>query len=779
MHTYSDFYNALFQGATNGLVSIFIKDAGQPPKTIFVSVQSLDTELAAIVQENPSATIFYSMGLLGERPASGRGTSADVISAYGLYFDVDMPRSDDSRYAGRTDQTVSAEGVLEAFSDIGLKLAAITNTGNGFHGYVFLDEPVVVESVEDRRRVANAFQGTSRYVKNQLAKRGWKTDITADLARMDRAPGSFNVKDAANPKLVTVDLLDGSQRHSLSELEALIPTEPMPARNTQQRQPAPVEGTGKLLNFDAIYEADPWVRHCVTDAATLSEPEWFAFMKLLAHCENGEALAHQHSEPHPGYNERETTEKFRRAMETSPPTYSYIRGLLSDEPDESFGQYGLAKSPASFGHLKPSLAKLVSTYAFVVGENRFVRLGSLDDLSKDAFDAENYHLAGIGKPSTDFFKSSRAIKPKKRDYRPGAPRLSEVAGVLMLNTYRQTGVEPVPGEWPNIELHLRTLLPDEQDRSDVLDRLAAAVQRPGDKFKSGVLLVGPEGGGKGALIEILKGLVGHENVVTLPSSAIDDTYQNERVNKQIVVFNEVSGISKSGVNGLKELVTEPFIMVHGKGVSRFSGRTPSQVWITTNDDAALALDHGERRWLVLKTPDSPPDAAYFNRLFTAIRSELPGFAAALHERDLTQLDPHARARMTTGKQEMIQNTVSPLAFAIAEAREANVGVFKKDFGTAHEIIQAVLADGWTGRVPHANSLGSLLPKLGMAKLARVSVPSGEKPYFHAWRNQEKWLRASRQEVLDHRGYGLGPPLTDLHGSIGSLVHESELAAMQQ
>lgn len=773
-----EFNSALFRGATTETVSVLMRN-GQRVRRQYVNASTFAEEIADIVAANPRDDIFVGLGLLAGPPSSGRGRNEDIVTTVGLYIDLDMPRSDNSRYDGRSVQAISLEEILESFTAIGLPPTGVSGTGNGSHVHLLLKEPFVIANEEDRKYAAAAFRGVSRYVKNKLAAKGWRTDVTADLARLDRVVGSYNIKDA-DPKLVTVDFLDDGQRYDLDYLASFAPEVPAKASASRGGAVPRIEGAGNnLANFDAIVAACPVIRHFVENPEQLSEPEWRALLGTLAFSEDGRRLAHVYSEGHPNYSPEETDRMFDRVSEEAgPPTYGHIRSILTSfEPDESYALYGTVVAPISLGYMDPDVARLVGQYAYVVSEDRFVNLETFETRSNKAFDAESLHLKGLTSPARDFLKSSKAIKATRRDYLPAQARLvaAEERG-LILNSYRRSGVVAEAGCWPSIERHFETVFPDERDRDAILDRIAMAVQKPGQKIKSAVMIFGPEGGGKGTIIELLIKLIGKGNAVTLPSAAIADAFQDDRVNKQLVIFNEVSGVGKGEVNSLKELITEEFIMVQGKGIPRFEGRTPSQVWVTTNDDAAMQINGGDRRWLVLRTPDVPPTSDYFDALYEAIPHELNAFAHAMRVRDVSGFNPHARPQVTEAKQQMIQNAASPLEYAIREAMESQVGVFAYDFGTADEVIRAVMANGWTGRPLHSKGVGSVLTNLGTAKMERVTLENGTKPYFHAWRNREEWVRADRKAVLAHRSHpNASLVMPQLHPAVMEIVHTADQA----
>ena len=45
------------------------------------------------------------------------------------------------------------------------------------------------------------------------------------------------------------------------------------------------------------------------DSATLSEPEWYAMLTVIARCDDSGELAHEFSRAHPGYSQAVTTAK--------------------------------------------------------------------------------------------------------------------------------------------------------------------------------------------------------------------------------------------------------------------------------------------------------------------------------------------------------------------------------------------------------------------------------------------------------------------------------------
>jgi hypothetical protein len=106
---------------------------------------------------------------------------------------------------------------------------------------------------------------------------------------------------------------------------------------------------GPILNGCA------WMRHCRTDAKTLSEPEWYAEITVLCRCEKGEQLVHKLSHPHPNYSSSETQKKLEHALkDTGPITCDFVAERLGQQHlCEVCPSHGKIRSPIVLGSLPP------------------------------------------------------------------------------------------------------------------------------------------------------------------------------------------------------------------------------------------------------------------------------------------------------------------------------------------------------------------------------------------------------------------------------------------
>ena len=77
--------------------------------------------------------------------------------------------------------------------------------------------------------------------------------------------------------------------------------------------------TYKNLDVERIFNNCAFLQHCRDNADTLSEPEWFSMISILAQIENSDELIHSLSEPYPKYSYEETQRKIDNARKFGHP----------------------------------------------------------------------------------------------------------------------------------------------------------------------------------------------------------------------------------------------------------------------------------------------------------------------------------------------------------------------------------------------------------------------------------------------------------------------------
>lgn len=84
----------------------------------------------------------------------------------------------------------------------------------------------------------------------------------------------------------------------------------------------------QTLGVEAVEKECAFIRHCRDDAATLSEPEWYAMItNLVVLGPVGHELIHSYSRAYPSYSVEETNKKIRHALEGAPMTCRAIKKI--------------------------------------------------------------------------------------------------------------------------------------------------------------------------------------------------------------------------------------------------------------------------------------------------------------------------------------------------------------------------------------------------------------------------------------------------------------------
>ena len=108
-------------------------------------------------------------------------------------------------------------------------------TGNGAHAWWVFKEPLTFETDADRAEAHCILNRWHTLIRLRCRARGWVYDRLSDLARVARVPGTFNMKEPANPKAVTVIGAQPDRFYNLSDFEEYVDDAGIPNEEAQQR----------------------------------------------------------------------------------------------------------------------------------------------------------------------------------------------------------------------------------------------------------------------------------------------------------------------------------------------------------------------------------------------------------------------------------------------------------------------------------------------------------------------------------------------------------------
>lgn len=272
----------------------------QDPKTKFLKSESYPAVDSALILDratalSKTAQVYFGINRRSRALALGeRGGNADIsnISMIGMDIDVSDPRDPDQ---GLPQSQEEALELLEAFS---LKPTYTISSGLGIHAYWVLCEEIEITSEIERANAQNFirdfYRGFAEYAKP------FKFDSTHDLSRMLRFPGSWNFKDANNPKQVEFLSQNPERIYSIADIKAVsVAKSPVVAKQTLQ-------GKQGQMSLEKVRKGCSWVNNALVNPQSVKYPEWFAMASILSFAEDGRARFHEWSKEHPNYDVAET-----------------------------------------------------------------------------------------------------------------------------------------------------------------------------------------------------------------------------------------------------------------------------------------------------------------------------------------------------------------------------------------------------------------------------------------------------------------------------------------
>jgi hypothetical protein len=114
----------------------------------------------------------------------------------------------------------AADFLLEAVP--GCPPTIIIDSGHGIQGFFIFKEPFIFANSDDRTRAYATAHALHRTVAYHAKAKGWHVDSVFDLARVMRLPGTLNIKDPTDPKLVTILVNTGHKYGSPDDFDGLM-----------------------------------------------------------------------------------------------------------------------------------------------------------------------------------------------------------------------------------------------------------------------------------------------------------------------------------------------------------------------------------------------------------------------------------------------------------------------------------------------------------------------------------------------------------------------------
>lgn len=254
--------------------------------------------------------------------------------------------------------------------------------------------------------------------------------------------------------------------------------------------------------------------------------------------------------------------------------------------------------------------------------------------------------------------------PERRQYSgltflPGGEK--EIGGKL--NLWQGWGIPPKKGDWSKLRRHIEEVLAGgDQEAADYIIRWVAwAFQNPHKRAEAALVFRGKKGTGKGTLGNALCKVFGQHGIHISSADHLAGRF-NAHLRDACLLFADEAYWpgNKAAEGNLKRLVTEPDLIIEGKGKDSFPVRNMLHVLMASNEGWVVPAGEGERRYVVLDVPDTKmQDPSWFKPIHEEMREG--GLGAMLY--DLLAMDLegwHPRQIIKTeGLREQVLESLGP------------------------------------------------------------------------------------------------------------------------
>lgn len=257
----------------------------------------------------------------------------------------------------------------------------------------------------------------------------------------------------------------------------------------------------------------------------------------------------------------------------------------------------------------------------------------------------------------------RMVLPEQLQFEPGCELHSPC-----INLWDGLAMQPVAGDCaPIIEL-LHYLCsesaPTPEGRAAVcawvLRWLALPLQRPGTKMRSALVFHGPQGAGKNLMFEIVAAIYGKYALV-VGQDQLEDKFNDWASMKLFLIGDEVVARQElwHNKNKLKAFITGATIQINAKMLPLRTEANHCNVVFLSNEHQPLALEPGDRRYMVVWTPPRDDTGLYKRVADCLSRGGHEAFLHYLLTLPMADLDEYQIPPMTAAKRDLIELGLKP------------------------------------------------------------------------------------------------------------------------
>ncbi|QYW02530.1 DNA primase [Stenotrophomonas phage Silvanus] len=357
-------------------------------------------------------------------------------------------------------------------------------------------------------------------------------------------------------------------------------------------------------------------------------------------------------------------------------------------------------------------------------------------------------------PSEWAFQRWNVMIVDDRMYHPLQPQYFDWAGKTYVNTFRSASLPQFETYTPDcvamierFNQHLFLLCNKRQDvYNHLIQWIAFNVQFPGRKIRWSPLIKGVQGDGKSIIGAVLRAALGMANIRITDTSVLKNAggFTDWATGYCVNMIEEIrlhGSMRYELLERMKMFVESDYINLNFKG--KTDGQLPNVTnhLALTNFNDALPLDVGDRRWMVIISPNSDiwdavrdrglssPDElpTYFGGIAESCRAHPGQWRQWLCAIDVSQFDPNGRAPHTPEKHRMAATSRDSAEEILDQILEdGGIGIHRDAFCSS--VLSATLRNRaltTATEIPKSSAWNAMLARLGYEKMEKVIKWNGQ------------------------------------------------------
>ena len=266
------------------------------------------------------------------------------------------------------------------------------------------------------------------------------------------------------------------------------------------------------------------------------------------------------------------------------------------------------------------IAKYARKWAFVNAGGKVLLLNTEErDLSKALFSEADfarihrwdYAATDSGRDGTIYWAREflKRPPPETKFYKGGfcfKPGSEAPSGCF--NLYRGLHVTASPSGSCDLfrELIYEVWARGNQEAGDwAWEYLLHMVAHPGERLRTSIAIRGSHGSGKSIVFDLLRQILGDMLLVVDNQNIVLGTFNESLIGKLGVVLEEAAFAGdKGGFQKMKNLITGTTVYVNPKNKAPFAVENYCRVFLISNEEHFVNLEHGDRRYTIFETSDA-------------------------------------------------------------------------------------------------------------------------------------------------------------------------------